>query len=435
MQETEVDDEYEVMTQSQLDGMVQLHQRFLDGRLGGRRAVLKRVDLTGLSLSGQNMRQADFTACLMRRMDLSHTDFQEASLYACDLADSNLNDANFVRSDLRGARIEGADLAGADLEKADLRGGAVTTDGSFQRAQYVNFRGADLSGAKLSGSMATNADFSDAILTHANMEGADLRGAQMEGADLSGADIEGVQLSGANLKSAILMGVDLQQIRDRNVVMVDVVTDDNAGVSVSQLREPLPKLVDKHKVWVETAGASGARLDLSGYDMRELVTLKQAKLTAIKAERTQFFRMNLYQIEMQSAILDKSDFRNCDMVEADLRASSMRAAKFNHANLERANFAPLMFGEEGARRYSPCNLEGAYFRYAELHGANLMSANLRGADLSYADLSEANLKGADLTGAILEGAIFDEANLTDTKMAKPEKGGAFSLKALKESDD
>ena len=56
----------ETLTQDQLDALVKLHERFLDGRIGGRRAILKRVDLTGLSLARTNMRQADFSGCVMR---------------------------------------------------------------------------------------------------------------------------------------------------------------------------------------------------------------------------------------------------------------------------------------------------------------------------------------------------------------------------------
>ena len=44
--------------------------------------------------------------------------------------------------------------------------------------------------------------------------------------------------------------------------------------------------------------------------------------------------MNLYKIEMQSAVLDGSDFRRCDMEGSDLRGSSFKKARFNHAKLK-----------------------------------------------------------------------------------------------------
>jgi len=143
--------ELERISQDQLDALVTLHKRFLEGRLGGRRAMLKNTDLTGLTLQGQDLRQASFMGCVMVGMDLSQANFQEAALYACDISNSNLNDTRFVRADLRGARIENSSLKGADLEKADLRVGGIADDSSYDSGQAVNFRGANLSGAKLAG--------------------------------------------------------------------------------------------------------------------------------------------------------------------------------------------------------------------------------------------------------------------------------------------
>src|SRR5688500_9123837 len=103
------------ITQDQLDALVGLHNRFLEGRVGGRRATLKNTDMTELSLKGQELRQASFIGCIMVGMDLAGANFQEASLYACDLSNSNLHKTKFIRADLRGARIENANLEGADL--------------------------------------------------------------------------------------------------------------------------------------------------------------------------------------------------------------------------------------------------------------------------------------------------------------------------------
>lgn len=121
--------------------------------------------------------------------------------------------------------------------------------------------------------------------------------------------------------------------------------------------------------------------------MRELKSLKQEKLTAIKACNAQFFGMNLYKIEMQSAQLDGADFRQCDLEGADfMRGSSLKGVRMNHANLRDTNFDPLLFGAEGAHeRFSPCHFEHSVLRYANFEGANLKSAIFLGADLSHAN--------------------------------------------------
>lgn len=345
MQEQTATRDLERISQDQLDALVRLHNRFLDGRLGGRRATLKNTDISGLTLKGQNLKQANFMGCSMVSMDLSDANFQEASLYACDLSNSNLNNTKFIRADLRGARIESASMEGANLENADLRIGGITDgDGGYDGGTAVNFRGANLSGAKLAGSMASQADFSDAIMAGANMSGADLSNAQMEGADLSDAEIGGAKFGGANLKSAILIGVSLDDLHNARIDLNDAITDENIGRSVSELDDSLANLVESHKDWVASAGKNGNQLDLSGLDMRFLKTLKQEKLTAIKAVGAKFFGMNMYQVELQSAILDGADFRNCDLEESDLRGASFKGANLSHTKLRNANCSALMFG-------------------------------------------------------------------------------------------
>lgn len=406
--------DFDTITQDQLDAMVELHNRFLEGRLGGRRAMLENTDLRSLSLRGKILRQASFKACNMKNMDLSFVNFKEAELYACDLSHSNLFQTIFTRADLRGACIENANLEGADLESADLRKGGVGvsfgSDSGLPQQSAVNFRGANLSGAKLVGSMASHADFSDAMMSGANMTGADLRGAQLVGADLSNADIGGAKLKGANTKSAILTGVTVALLRDAEADLSDAITDENVGVSVSDLLEPLPKLLGEHREWLKTRGEKGRQLDLTEVDMRRVGTLSQEHLTAIKAIKAKFFGMALFEVKMQSAVLDGSDFRSCDMAESDLRGSSFVGVNFSHAKLQNVDCGALMLGAGGTSRFNPCNFEGAIFRYTKMAGGMYKDANFKGADLSYADLSGCDLRGTDFSGAIM-----DNTNLDDTQ--------------------
>ena len=421
-------------TQDQLDAMTDLHARVLAGRLGGRRIFLKNSNLAGLSIAGRNLRQAQFMGCMMREMDVSGTDFSEGALYACDLSHANLAGASFLRADLRGTRIENANLKGADLEKADLRAGGIAGDGGpVVQPQPVNFAGANLAGAKLVGSMAGRADFSDAILTGADMRQADLRDAQLEGADLSGAEIQGAEMEGANLKSAILTGIDQAALEAAHMDTRQAITDTNVGQNVLDLDRPLVEMIADHRRWVETAGEAGRQLDLSHVDMRFLKSLDREKLTAMRALTAKFFGMSLTDVELQSAVLDGSDFRNCDMTAADLRGASLKGCNLSHAIVRRMNGAPLLFGEGRAvRRFAPCNLEGAVARYADFSGAMLKAASFRGADLSYADFSGADLREADFAGANLHAAKLDGAQVEGAHFDRGGGPAAFRLGALRE---
>ena len=423
----------ERFTQSQLDALVSLHERFLDGRIGGRRAMLKRIDVSGLSLAGKKLRQAEFAGCNMRDMNLANTNFQEAVVYACDLSLSNLMNTNFIRADLRGTRIESANMVGADLERADLRGGALTADGSYAQPEPVNFRGANMTGTRLIGSMANNADFSDAILVDAKIHGADLRGARLVGTDLSNADFNGVNLTGANMRNAILTGVDADKIRNMGIDLSTAITDGNVGPSISDLQTPLMHLIEDHQKWVETSGKNGQQLDLTGYDLRQIGSLKKQRLTAIKAREAKFFGMNLFQVELQSAILEGADFRRCDLVEADFRGANLRGAKLSHADMSGANFMPLLFGNSGTQqRFAACDLSNAELRYANLSGAKLKSTKFIDADLSFANLSDCDLRDVDFTGAKIEGVNFEGADTEGAVFNIEPSGSAFSIKSLVE---
>ena len=418
----------EKISQDQLDAMAKLHSRFLEGRIGGRRASLENTDLRGLSLKDQNLRQSHFSGCSMNHMDLSGANFKEAELYACDLSHSNLYKTIFTRADLRGARIENANLEGADLDSADLRKGGVSFTSEYPVNQSaVNFRGANLSGAKLNGSMASHADFSDAMMSGANMSGADLRGAQLVGANMSNVEIDGAQLTGANTSSAILTGVKTSLFEDAGVDLSSSITDENVGISVSELDEPLPKLLEYHRKWLESHGKTGKQLNLTDVDLRMLGSLKMEQLTAIKACHAKFFGMNLYKVAMQSAMLDESDFRNCDMEESDLRGSSFIGANLSHANLKKADCSALMLGAGGIKRFNPCIFEGAVLRYTKMEGGSYKNAIFKNADLSYADLNHCDLSGADFSGAIMHNTNLDDTITEGTTFDRDENNPVFRI--------
>lgn len=210
----------------------------------------------------------------------------------------------------------------------------------------------------------------------------------------------------------------------------EAITDDNIGTSVTDLDQPLPKMIETHRQWVSTAGKEGKQLDLSGFDMRPLETLKNEIMTAIKAVGARFFGMNLYRIQMQSANLDKTDFRRCDMVESDMRGSSFKGARFNHATVCNANFEPLMFGGGGAtKRFSPCDFSGASLTYADFAGCKMRMANFRGADLKNANFAGADLRECDFTDAIMENTNLDDAQTEGAILPAAKTGSAFKMKA------
>ena len=127
------------MIQTELNEILRLHQMWLNGKKGGKRANLKGANLEEANLKGANLEGAN-------------------------LEGANLYNVNLIRADLEGANLEEAYLEGANLVQANLEG--------------ANLKGANLEGANLEG---------------ANLEGANLEEAYLEGANLKGANLEGIK--------------------------------------------------------------------------------------------------------------------------------------------------------------------------------------------------------------------------------------------------
>ena len=140
------------MTQEELNKVLELHKKWLDGDKAGKRAVLLGANLLGANLRGANLRGATLRGANLRGADLRGADL----IYA-----KNLRGADLIYANLRGANLNGANLGGADLRYANLREADL---------RYADLRGANLGGA----------DLRYANLRDANLREADLRGANID---------------------------------------------------------------------------------------------------------------------------------------------------------------------------------------------------------------------------------------------------------------
>src|ERR1022692_1353046 len=113
------------LSQSELDMIVEAHERYISGRPGGKRAALRFVDFTGLEFSGRNLADADLSASVFDSARMAGTRLDRANLFGSDLRSADLRGASLGRADLRGACLRGANLTNADLTGADFREGQV----------------------------------------------------------------------------------------------------------------------------------------------------------------------------------------------------------------------------------------------------------------------------------------------------------------------
>lgn len=410
------------LSQGRLNDMIDKHARYLKGESGGARAILQYYNLSGLNFRRQNLAQADFTASSLAGCDLSDGIFTSANFFACDLRNTNFFRADLSRCDLRGAYLAGANLERANLFDADMREGKIMKQGedgtltdrkrSAGTGAKTILKGAKLGGTNMDKVQAHSADFSDADLSGVSLMQANLHGANFEGANLSDTNMTDTDLTDVNMKGSIISGMVVFQAEKQGLDITGATTERHMGKKLAHLGRTLPELLAEHKLWISSAGKRGRQLDLSGYDLRDVIDLKSYPLTAIKATEANFLRQNLTDAELQSAIFDRSDFRDCLLGDADLRGSSFKYAQMARADLSGARLCPLIFkNDDGSERLSRVDMTGANMIYAGLSNCDLRDGIFMGVDLTGAVIRNADLRRADFTGAILTGAVIENVKL------------------------
>jgi len=160
---------------------------------------LRGADLTGMLLRRLNLRGADLSGANVSRIDLPGADFRGADLCGTILSGANLShgrlsNVNFCRADLSKTDLSEADLSGANLTSANLNWAGVRhTDLRRASLQRANLSEADLWGANLEEAVLTDANLNYCCLVQSNLTGAVLTGAMLWGSARDDWQIKGVK--------------------------------------------------------------------------------------------------------------------------------------------------------------------------------------------------------------------------------------------------
>lgn len=152
------------------------------------------LKLDGISLSGANLDNIDFSELSIMR----------ASLRDCSMRHAHCINSKFCHSDLSGADLSKARLIAADISHANLTRcilhGASTLmlNSTGSKLDYVDFRGHDISTLSL-----RNASLAWSNLEGQMLDGADFSHLNLEGANLSQCHLRDTNFTGSNLKKAI----------------------------------------------------------------------------------------------------------------------------------------------------------------------------------------------------------------------------------------
>jgi uncharacterized protein YjbI with pentapeptide repeats len=313
-------------------------------------------------------------------------------------------------------------MAGADLTDADMRDGSMAvfdpekgltfSDDSPEWVEgvgNVDMRGATLASAKLSGAIAVNSNFEDANLSKATFIRGDLSGANLAGANLVGADLSTCTLKDVNMRGANLVGAKMDLSGLVNVDMSGALTEKPRGKTLETLEMPIDQSLALHKMWLDSKGKTGKKMDMHGYDLRGLKLPGRVDLTMFSAEDTVWFEFDFSHLNIQAAQFKGADLRNCIFDESDMRGSNFSKTKMVGSKLRHARLEPLVIDD---RRMMKANFTQAIMRYSDFTGATLRGVDFSGADLGFTDFTDADIQGAIFEGANLERA---KINLEDTK--------------------
>ena len=114
------------MTQNEVDKILKLHEKWVNGEKDGRRANLNNADLKNTNLSYANLIGADLSYANLSNTDLTGTDLSHVDLTGANLTGADLSYANLTGAILYSADLRHANLTGAILSNAKLKG--VYTD-------------------------------------------------------------------------------------------------------------------------------------------------------------------------------------------------------------------------------------------------------------------------------------------------------------------
>ena len=239
--------------------------------------------------------------------------------------------------------MRGANLIGTDLYEADLREGTIAEKDKYGNLRVLQhdigvsempaamMNSANLSGAKMTGAMAVQADFTDAIMKGCRLTRANLRQARLTGANLENADLSGCNLTGADMAGCILIGATMDFATTHGADMSKILTE----AAVPDVNQVLivDKLLEDHTRWAESDGRDGKPADLTGMDLRHVTSLSHRMLTALIAPDALFYGVNMEGASLQGSNLAGCDLRSAKLGGADLRGVNLSGAQLNHADL------------------------------------------------------------------------------------------------------
>ena len=172
---------------------------------------------------------ADLSAQVAETAVLSRVDLSQVLLTGCELPGARVTDARLAVCDLSGTLLSGASLLRVELHNCRMNG-VIVSDARLRHVRFIDCR---LEEANLRFARLENVVFEDCALG-----GADLTGATLEAVTFDRCDLRRVELHQATVSSARLAECELEGIRGATRLGGSTITSDALmALSLSLLAE------------------------------------------------------------------------------------------------------------------------------------------------------------------------------------------------------
>lgn len=116
----------------ELEQKLELHRKWLNHEVGGKRLILSNVDMSNMRLAGK-----DFSLCVAIKADFKGADLSNCLFRKADIRDSDLSYANICGADFTGTNLYGVKKVGVDIGigyGSEIR----TIDGIIEQGRQID---------------------------------------------------------------------------------------------------------------------------------------------------------------------------------------------------------------------------------------------------------------------------------------------------------
>ncbi|MDM8555565.1 DUF2169 domain-containing protein [Desulfococcaceae bacterium HSG7] len=292
-------------------------------------------NLDGVDLSGTFLEQVNFTGASLKGANLSKAIMARAILEDADLSQANLEEAN-----VGGVHALRTDFTDANLKSAKLSKGDFT-DAVFTRSELEDTESLEI--------IVNGADFTQAIMPSMKFIESEIKGTIFSKADLTATMFYDCAIKNANFSEAIMHSCTWADVRLNNVIFDGtdltgscfVATDPEktvlenvrfAGACLNKCNLQEMRMPDTDLTYTSMENANFTKADLSGADLygayargaqfkktiltearMDEINLMEGFLSKAYLIRTSFDHANLYGVDFLRAVIQDTDFINCNM--------------------------------------------------------------------------------------------------------------------------